>query len=60
MENNYFYQNREKIMAIYEEGKAAGELRDLNQCMDMLGGGTDAERSDFLRWAQGRPQGILD
>jgi hypothetical protein len=59
MTNNYFYQNREKIMEIYKEGAKNGELRDLNQCMDMLFGGTEEERFAFLEWAQKRPQGIL-
>ena len=49
IESNYFYQHREEIMAIYQEGKAVDDLRDLNQCMDMLGGGTDAERAEFSR-----------
>jgi hypothetical protein len=47
-------------MEIFEAGAKKGELRDLNQCMDMLGGGADEERAAFLKWAQSRKGCILD
>ena len=66
MKNNYYYEHRADLMQMYEDGKRGGKVYDLLMLMDQYDAihgipvDCDAQRKEFLGWAQSRPQGILD
>lgn len=66
IEENYYYQKREDLMQMYEDYKRGGKDYDLYVLMDLYDNlhgrpaDIDAQRREFLAWAQSRPQGILD
>lgn len=64
IKDNPYYGKIAEIGEVFKAGRAAGEWRDYQQCIDMLEKqigsiGTDVQRAEFVKWAQNQPGGIL-